>query len=144
MRYDFRVSVPGPLDGPIELARLVPAGELEELLGSIRRALGAEIAIYGPKGNRLAGTDAAGAPVRDVLHDGELLCRLAGSGESCERGLTLAADTLDLLVHHANARELAGAMHEEAMRLTFAELTEHNERLQRAVARLEELDCGRR
>jgi signal transduction histidine kinase len=31
-------------------------------------------------------------------------------------------------------------MHEEAMRLTFAELTEHNNRLQRAVARLEELD----
>ena len=26
------------------------------------------------------------------------------------------------------------------MRLTFAELTEHNQRLQRAVARLEELD----
>jgi signal transduction histidine kinase len=30
--------------------------------------------------------------------------------------------------------------HEEAMRLTFAELTEHNLRLSRAVARLEELD----
>jgi two-component system, NarL family, sensor histidine kinase BarA len=140
MRYDSPVSVTGPLDGPIELARLVPAGELEELLGSIRRALGAEVAIYGPKGNRLAGTDAAGAPNRDVHHDGELLCRLAGSGEACERALILAADTLGLLVHHASARELSGAMHEEAMRVTFAELTEHNERLQRAVARLEELD----
>ena len=47
---------------------------------------------------------------------------------------------LGLLVHHANARELAATTHEEAMRLTFAELTEHNQRLQRAVARLEELD----
>jgi two-component system sensor histidine kinase BarA len=47
---------------------------------------------------------------------------------------------LDLLVHHAHARDLAAATHEEAMRLTFAELTEHNQRLQRAVSRLEELD----
>ncbi|HSD87505.1 MAG TPA: HAMP domain-containing sensor histidine kinase, partial [Kofleriaceae bacterium] len=52
----------------------------------------------------------------------------------------LASDTLGLLVHHANARELAATMHEAAMRVTFAELTEHNERLQKAVARLEELD----
>jgi two-component system, NarL family, sensor histidine kinase BarA len=140
MRYDYPVSVPGPLDGPIELARLVPAGELEELVGSIRRALGAEIAIFGPNGNRIAGTESAGEPSRDVLHDGDLLCRLAGSGEGSEKALNLAADTLDLLVHHANARQLAGAMHEEAMRVTFAELTEHNERLERAVARLEELD----
>jgi signal transduction histidine kinase len=35
---------------------------------------------------------------------------------------------------------MAATMHEEAMRLTFAELTEHNTRLQRAVSRLEELD----
>ncbi|MBA3818335.1 MAG: HAMP domain-containing histidine kinase, partial [Deltaproteobacteria bacterium] len=54
--------------------------------------------------------------------------------------LALAHQTLGLLVHHARARELAATTHEEAMRLTFAELTEHNQRLQRAVARLEELD----
>jgi signal transduction histidine kinase len=54
--------------------------------------------------------------------------------------VALCAETLDLLVHHAYARELAAATHEEAMRQTFAELTEHNARLQRAVARLEELD----
>src|SRR5688572_33475833 len=50
------------------------------------------------------------------------------------------SEALGLLVHHANARELAALTHEEAMRVTFAELTEHNQRLSRAVARLEELD----
>ncbi|MEJ7598115.1 MAG: HAMP domain-containing sensor histidine kinase [Kofleriaceae bacterium] len=54
--------------------------------------------------------------------------------------LDLASDALGLLVHHANARDLAASTHEQAMRITFGELTEHNSRLQRAVARLEELD----
>jgi signal transduction histidine kinase len=134
------VSAAGPLDGPIELARLVPPPELDELIGSIRRALGTELAIYDPRGQRLAGAASAGEPRHDVMHDGELLARLAGTGPNAEAALTLAAETLDLLIHHASARELSAAMHEEAMRLTFAELTEHNARLQKAVARLEELD----
>ncbi len=140
MRYDGPVSGSGPLDGPIELTRLVPAGELEELLGSIRRALGADLAIYAPKGERLAGPDDAGPPAHDVIHDGELIARLAAKGDRAEAAVTFACEQLGLLVHHANARALASSMHEEAMRMTFAELTEHNERLQRAVARLEELD----
>lgn len=140
MRYNGPVSVGGPLDGPIELARLVPAGELEELLDSIQRALGAELAVYSPREVRLAGRESAGPPTRDVLHDGELIARLAATGTNADGALTLAADTLGLLVHHASARELASSMHEQAMQITFAELTEHNERLQRAVARLEELD----
>jgi signal transduction histidine kinase len=140
MRYDGPVSGTGPLDGPIELTRLVPAGELEELLGSVRRALGGELAIYAPKGQRLAGTDAAGPARHEVLHDGELIARLAATGEQADAALTLASESLGLLVHHAYAREMASSMHEQAMRMTFAELTEHNERLQRAVARLEELD----
>jgi signal transduction histidine kinase len=89
---------------------------------------------------RLAGADSAGGPRHDVLHDGELLARLAAVGDKEHAAVALASDTLGLLVHHASAREMSSAMHEEAMRLTFAELTEHNERLQRAVARLEELD----
>jgi two-component system sensor histidine kinase BarA len=140
MRYDDGVSVYGPLDGPIVLARLVPAGELEELAASIAKTVGAELAIFAPGGERLAGTDAAGPPIREISHDGDVIGRLAATGSGAEAALTLALDTLGLLVHHASARELAGAMHEEAMRMTFAELTEHNERLQRAVARLEELD----
>lgn len=140
MRYNAAVSAGGPLDGPVELARLVPPAELVELLDSVRRALGAELAIYAPSGQRLAGGDVAGAPRREVMHDGEHLATLAATGESSEAALGLAADMLGLLVHHASARELAATMHEEAMRLTFAELTEHNARLQKAVARLEELD----
>jgi len=135
------VSVGGPLDGPIELARLVPPGELEELLDAVHRATGAVVAIYDPRRkNRLAGADVAGAPRHPVEYNGELIAVLAATGERAEDGLELASDTLGLLVHHASARELAATMHEEAMRMTFAELTEHNSRLQRAVARLEELD----
>src|SRR5512143_2616654 len=140
MRYTTLVSAGGPLDGPIELRRLVPSGELQELLDAVRRALGAELAIFDPKGQKLAGAEAAGPACREVHHDGELLAVLGATGDRAEAALDLASDTLGLLVHHANARELAAATHEEAMRLTFAELTEHNQRLQRAVARLEELD----
>jgi len=140
MRYNVSVSAGGPLDGPIELRRLVPSGELQELLDAVRRALGAELAIFDPKGEKLAGSEAAGAARREVHHDGELLALLGATGDRAEAALELASDTLGLLVHHANARELAAATHEAAMRLTFAELTEHNQRLQKAVARLEELD----
>ncbi|MDB4953336.1 MAG: histidine kinase [Myxococcales bacterium] len=130
----------GPLDGPIELARLVRPGELEELLEAVRRVLGGELAVYDPRGKLLAGSQDAGTPSRDLDHDGERIGTLAASGPQAAAALTLLADTLGLLVHHANARELAAMTHEEAMRLTFGELTEHNLRLQRAVARLEELD----
>jgi two-component system, NarL family, sensor histidine kinase BarA len=134
------VSVGGPLDGPIELARLVPPQELEELVDGVRRALGAELAIFGPTRQRLAGPEAAGGPIRAVRHDGETIAHLGATGDRAEAALELAAGMLDLLVHHANARELAATTHEEAMRISFAELTERNHRLERAVARLEELD----
>ena len=124
----------------VELARLVPPDELEELVVAITRALGGSLAIYDPAGNRLAGSEAGATPRRCVDHDGEPLAQLAATGPAADAALDLAAETLGLLVHHANARDLAAATHEEAMRLTFGELTEHNSRLQRAVARLEELD----
>jgi len=128
------------LDDPIELARLVPASELDELIASIRKALGCSLAIHDPAGRRIAGDDTAGAPRRAIDHAGEPIGQLAAAGDNAEVALALAAETLDLLVHHAHARELAAATHEEAMRVTFGELTEHNQRLQRAVSRLEELD----
>src|SRR5262245_12324503 len=140
MRYNTAVSVGGPLDGPVELARLVPPGELEELLDAVRRALGTDVAIYDPQGFRLAGSDSAGTPRHQVMYQGERIATLAAAGDRADAALELATDTLGLLVHHASARELAAAMHEEAMRLTVAELTEHNQRLHRAVSRLEELD----
>jgi signal transduction histidine kinase len=141
MRYNAAVSASGPLDGPIELARLVPPGELEELLDAVTRATGAALAVYDPtRRHRLAGAESAGAPRHPVEYQGELVAVLAGAGERAEAARELATDTLGLRVHHATARELAATMHQEAMRLTFAELTEHNSRLERAVARLEELD----
>lgn len=128
------------LDDWIELARLVPPGELDELVTSITGALGGDLAIFDPAGRRLAGSPAAGAPCRTVAHHGAPIATLAATGPAAEASLRLCAETLDLLVHHAYARELAAVTHGEAMRVTFAELTEHNARLSRAVARLEELD----
>jgi len=128
------------LDDSIELTRLVPSSELDELIAAITRALGGSIAIFDRGGTRLAGSEAAGPPQRAVAHDGEQIARLAATGPRAEAALELVGEALSLLVHHAHARELAAMTHEEAMRITFAELTEHNQRLQRAVSRLEELD----
>jgi signal transduction histidine kinase len=123
-----------------ELGRLVPADELDELLAAITRALGADLAIFDAGGNRLAGSTSAGAPRLSFEHEGLPLGQLAANGPHAETALELAAASLGLLVHHATARDMAASTHEEAMRLTFGELTEHNARLQRAVSRLEELD----
>jgi signal transduction histidine kinase len=134
------VSIGRVLDDAIELSRLVQPAELDELIVAIMRALDSPLAIYDLHGRRLAGPAEAGAPRHPVLHDGEPLAQLAASGAHADAALELACEALGLLVHHARARELAAATHEEAMRLTFAELTEHNQRLSRAVSRLEELD----
>jgi len=128
------------LDDRIELARLVPPSELDELVTAITRALGGDLAIFDPDGRRLAGPPGAGAPRRALEYHGAVLAGLAAAGPQADASLALCAETLELLVHHAHARELAAETHAEAMRLTFAELTEHNARLSRAVARLEELD----
>lgn len=130
----------GPLDVEIELSRLVRPAELEELLEAVRYALRVEVAIYDKQGRRVAGSDDAGPPTRPLEYQGEQIGRLAAAGANADAALKLVSQALDLLVHHANARELAAATHEAAMQMTFAELTEHNHRLQRAVARLEELD----
>ncbi len=123
----------------IDLVRLVPPGELDELITAITKTCGGALAIHDLAGAQIAGGQ-AGPPRRLLVHEGEELAQLAADGPGADASLDLLANALDLLIHHANARELAAATHEEAMRLTFAELTEHNQRLQRAVARLEELD----
>ncbi len=134
------MSQAGSLDDAIELARLVPARDLEELTVSVRRALGGEVAIFDRAGTHLAGLALAGAARCAFTHDGELVGHLAASGPQADTALRLASDLLGLLLHHAHARSLASITHEEAMRVSFAELTEHNARLRKAVVRLEELD----
>jgi signal transduction histidine kinase len=128
------------LDETIELARLVPPEELEELIDSLRRALGCHVAVFSLAGGRLAGDDAAGAPRLPFVYEGERIGHLAATGPHADAAIGLASDALALVVHHAQARALGARTAEAAMRLSFAELTEHNERLQKAVARLEELD----
>ncbi len=135
------MSGPGLLlEDPVELNRLVPAGELADLVTAISRALECEIAVFDRTGRLLAGSEAAGPPCHDFQHDGERIGKLAITGVRSADALELLTEALGLLVHHAHARELAALTHDEAMRVTFAELTEHNQRLSRAVARLEELD----
>jgi two-component system sensor histidine kinase BarA len=128
------------LEAPIELSRLVPRDDLEDLVGSIGRAIGCELAVFDRQGRRLAGSEGAGPPTQEISHDGERIGAVAAAGARSEDALALLTDALGLLLHHAYARDLAALTHEEAMRHTFAELTEHNQRLSRAVARLEELD----
>ena len=128
------------LDDPIELSRLVPTDQLEEMIESIRTTVGGALAIFDRRGTKLAGSDAAGPPILDVEDAGEKIAQVAASGERADAAASLCRDMLSLVVHHANAKDLAAITHEEAMRVTFNELTEHNDRLTRAVARLEELD----
>ncbi|HEY4177060.1 MAG TPA: HAMP domain-containing sensor histidine kinase [Kofleriaceae bacterium] len=128
------------LDDRIELSRIVPRNELEELVGSIAAGMGVALAIYDRGGRLLAGSEAAGPPIRDVDHDGERVGQLAAIGDKADAALDQTLTVLGLLIHHAHARDLAAMTHEQAMRATFAELTEHNLRLSRAVSRLEELD----
>lgn len=128
------------IDDPLELARLVAPGELAELVSSVVRALGGAVAVFDRQGRRLAGSEDAGPPTVSFAHAGEELGGLAAAGPRAAEALALTTEMLDLIVHHAHARDLAAATHEAAMRHTFAELTEHNGRLQRAVVRLEELD----
>jgi two-component system sensor histidine kinase BarA len=128
------------LDDPIELSRLVPTDELEEMIESITRVLGGALAIFDRRGTKLAGSDAAGPPIVDVDDGGERIAQVGANGANAEAAAALCRDMLAMVVHHANAKDLAAVTHEAAMRLTFNELTEHNDRLTRAVARLEELD----
>jgi signal transduction histidine kinase len=128
------------IETTIELARLVPPEELDELIDSIRRALGCHVAVFSLQGHRLAGADAAGEARIPFIYEGEQIGHLAASGPNAEAAAALTCDALALVVHHAQARALGASTAEAAMQLSYAELTEHNNRLQKAVARLEELD----
>ena len=128
------------LEAPIELSRLVPVADLEDLVAAVERAVNCKLAVYGKRGELVAGSDAGGPATQELSHDGERIGSIGVSGARPEDGLALATEMLGLLLHHANARELAALTHDEAMRHTFEELTEHNQRLSRAVSRLEELD----
>jgi signal transduction histidine kinase len=121
----------------IELARLVPPDELAELVGAVARAVDAEVALYDARDVLLVGAAAADAPRHAVHKDGEPLAVIA-TGSA--RAASLCETILELVAHHAQARVYAADTHEAAMQVTFGELTERNARLERAVARLEELD----
>lgn len=127
------------LDGSIELARLVPAAELNELIRAVRTALSGDVGIYDREGKLLAGSE-VDATRRPIEYDGTKIGEIAASGPNAVAAVDVIGTSLVLLVRHSSARSLAATAHEQALQRTFAELTDHNQRLRRAVARLEELD----
>ena len=88
-----RVSA-GPLDAPVELARLVPPGELgrADRRGPARAGRGARD-LRSARARASPVTRQAGAPRRDVDHDGERARRdLAATGPQADAALELVAD----------------------------------------------------
>lgn len=127
------------LDASIELVQLVAADELEELIHAAHAALASDIGIFDRSGNLVAGVAAASVR-RPIEHAGECIGELAAEGPAAAAALDMVGTSLSLLIRHARQHSLAVQAHETAMGRTFADLTDHNHRLQRAVARLEELD----
>lgn len=127
------------LDASIELIHLVPEDELEELVRAARAALASDIGVFDRAGNLVAGVPAASLR-QPIEHAGEFIGELAAEGPAAAAALDMVGTSLSLLIRHARQHALAVGAHETAMRRTVAELTDHNHRLQRAVARLEELD----
>ena len=132
------------LDAQVELARLVPTAELSELVRAVEVAFSVDVGIYDCGGHLLAGSAlpdaetvngaAAAVQVRRPLESGgRRICEIAARGQNCQAAIDLIGTSLTLLARHSLA-------HSQALRRTLAELTDHNQRLKRAVARLEELD----
>lgn len=127
------------LDASIELVQLVPADELAELARSVREALASDVGIFDHEGNVVAGTR-VGSRRRPIEYDGVCIGEIAAEGPAAAAALEVVGTTLALLIRQSRQHSLVVEAHEAAMRKTFSELTDHNHRLQRAVARLEELD----
>jgi signal transduction histidine kinase len=137
------------LDDPVDIVSLLRDDELAELAQHFAEAHGIAVGVEDARGRLLASCgalDRAGARA-DVRHGGEVLGAVvavgppdAPGGPGPARAAQLFADVLGLLLHHAHARALTHATHEAAMTDTFADLQRHNQRLELAVARLQELD----
>lgn len=147
------------LDAKVELARLVPTAELDELVRAVKVAFSAEIGIFDHDGKLVAGSLSAERHIsasaaqdltesdktrsngrRSIEHNGRPIAEVAASGPNAGAAVDLIYTSLTLLVRHSVEHSVAAAAHEKALRQTFADLTDHNQRLKRAVARLEELD----
>ncbi len=131
-----------PLDQPIELAALLGA-DLPELLASFAAAHDCGLAVLDPQGAVIAavGADADAALTAPIVVAGEPIGSVAVDADPSRGGLARhVAHVIELLVHHAQARQLTGVVHQAAIALSVGELTAKNKSLEAAVARLREAD----
>ncbi len=129
-------------DESVDLAALIAADELDELVVGFASAHGAVIVVEDARGHRLAGSGELGpeAEPRDVLVTGELVARVRAGGERGAIAAAHLADVLGLVLHHAQARHLSAAAHEVTVYAAYQEVTAKNRRLMAAVDRLQEVD----
>jgi signal transduction histidine kinase len=129
------------LDASVELAQLVPIAELVELVVSVQAALSSEVGVFDRDGKLLAGAPLGQLGLRRPIdHNGRTIGEIAARGSDSHAALQVMGTSLALLVQRSVESMRAADSHDQALRRTFAELTDHNQRLKRAVARLEELD----
>ena len=136
------------VDDPIDLAQLVDAPQLAEVLASITRLHPVAIGVLDRKGavlSQIGKIDGTPEHRKTLEYSGDIIGHLILSrSQNGEADLPLIADhvgtTLELLVHSAYARHLTTTIHEAAMEESFSEIGDRNQRLASAVERLEELE----
>lgn len=132
-----------PLDEPIDLGRLLPPDDLSEFLGSFAAMHDCGLAVVDPAGAVLAAVGAdASAPISvPITVGGEPVGTLYLDGDPGRAGLARhVAHVLEMLLHQAHARRLAGLVHEATVAHSVNELTAKNRSLEAAVGRLRDAD----
>ena len=132
-----------PLDEPVELSRLLPDTELDELVGTFAAAHDCAVVIADRDGRVLAqaGAASAAAVVTPIEYLGETVGTVALDLDPPRPVVGRhMAHVIELLLHHAHARRLAGVVHEAAIASSVAELTAKNRSLETAVDRLRAAD----
>lgn len=121
----------------------MPDTELDELVGSFAAAHGCGVAIGDRDGRVLAraGAPTAAAAVTPIEYLGEIVGSVAIELDPPRPVVGRhVAHVIELLLHHAHARRLAGVVHEAAIASSVAELTAKNRSLEAAVDRLRAAD----
>jgi signal transduction histidine kinase len=149
------VERPTALDERVRISELLDGESLDEMARSIAELHRLGVVIREPGGRVLASVSVA--PVREsggadhlhtevYLHDGEPAAEITlgpfvSGDEERVRAITRQLKTLlGVVVHASYARHLTANLHLAAMEENFAELTEKNRRLDRALEQLREVD----
>ncbi|MBK9032552.1 MAG: HAMP domain-containing histidine kinase [Myxococcales bacterium] len=122
---------------------MLSGSELDELVGSFAATHGCGVAIADRAGQLLANAAAApdAAARAPIEYLGEVVGQVLVDADASRTMLARhVAHIVELLLHHAHARRLAGVVHEAAIASSVAELTIKNKSLESAVARLRAAD----